>query len=69
MPLFQVWRDHRGASWPLLLSFWGAPNLQVIDMEVHSEKCASEARRRASRNYRKTRHAGDRSPELLGGEA
>ena len=48
--LFQVWRDHRGASWPLLLSFWGVPNLQVIDMEVHSEKCASEARRRASHN-------------------
>ena len=69
MPLFQVWRDHRGASWPLLLSFWGVPNLQVIDMEVHSEKCASEARGRASHSYHKARHPGDRSPELLGGEA
>jgi hypothetical protein len=25
------------------LSFWGLPNLQIINREVHVEKCAVEA--------------------------
>ncbi|MGP9811651.1 hypothetical protein ACTZWT_09090 [Rhodopseudomonas sp. NSM] len=46
VPLFQVWRQHRDAPWPELLGYWGLPNLQVINREVHVEKCASEARGR-----------------------
>ena len=46
IPLFQVWREHRDLAWPLLLRFWGVPNLQVINREVHAEKCAAEARQR-----------------------
>ena len=45
-PLFRVWREHRDGPWPELLGFWGLPNLQVINREVHVEKCASEARSR-----------------------
>ena len=45
-PLFEVWRWHRETAWPELLGFWGLPNLQVINREVHVEKCASEARSR-----------------------
>jgi hypothetical protein len=49
VPLFRVWREHRAMAWPALLSFWGLPNLQVINRDVHAEKCAAEAtsRRRA----------------------
>jgi hypothetical protein len=47
VPLFQVWRERRHTSWPLLLRFWGVPNLQVINREVHVAKCAGEAGRRA----------------------
>jgi hypothetical protein len=46
VPLFQVWRDHRDASWPSLLAFWGVPNLQVINRDVHVAKCVAEAGRR-----------------------
>jgi hypothetical protein len=46
VPLFQVWREHRDAPWPELLGYWGLPNLQVINREVHAAKCASEARSR-----------------------
>jgi hypothetical protein len=48
VPLFQVWRDHRNEGWPKLLNYWGLPNLQVINRDVHAAKCASEARYRAS---------------------
>jgi hypothetical protein len=47
VPLYQVWREHREAAWPALLSFWGTPNLQVINREAHHAKCAAEARERA----------------------
>jgi hypothetical protein len=47
MPLFQVWREHRDMPWPALLAFWGAPNLQVINRDVHVDKCADEAAHRA----------------------
>jgi hypothetical protein len=43
VPLFRVWREHREMAWPDLLSFWGLPNLQIINREVHVEKCAVEA--------------------------
>jgi hypothetical protein len=47
IPLFRVWRDERDAPWPRLLSFWGLPNLQVVNREVHMRKSADEARERA----------------------
>jgi hypothetical protein len=46
VPLFRVWREHRDTPWPALLDFWGAPNLQVINREVHAAKCADEAKSR-----------------------
>jgi len=46
IPLFQVWRRHRDTAWPDLLGYWGLPNLQVINREVHVAKCAEEARDR-----------------------
>jgi hypothetical protein len=49
MPLFQVWREHRDAPWPVLLDFWGVPNLQVINRDVHVAKCAQEAKYRVLR--------------------
>ena len=29
--------------WPKLLDFWGLPNLQVINRDIHAAKCAVEA--------------------------
>jgi hypothetical protein len=43
VPLFRVWREHREMDWPPLLAFWGLPNLQVINRDAHTEKCAAEA--------------------------
>jgi hypothetical protein len=43
VPLFRVWREHRAMPWPSLLAFWGVPNLQVINRDVHVAKCAAEA--------------------------
>jgi hypothetical protein len=43
VPLYRVWREHRDMPWPLLLDFWGLPNLQVINRTAHAAKCASEA--------------------------
>ena len=45
-PLFRVWSEHRDLHWPKLLDFWGLPNLQVINRDVHAAKCAIEARDR-----------------------
>jgi hypothetical protein len=46
----RVQDQHRGAPWPKLLDFWGLPNLQVINRDVHAAKCAVETRdRRAAR--------------------
>jgi hypothetical protein len=47
VPLFRVWREHRAMPWPSLLQYWGMPNLQVINREVHAAKCADEAAARA----------------------
>ena len=43
VPLFRVWREHRDMDWPSLLAFWGLPNLQVINRDAHTAKCAVEA--------------------------
>ena len=48
VPLFRVWAEHRDEAWPLLLAYWGAPNLQVINRAAHVEKCAREAGERAA---------------------
>ena len=48
VPLFAVWRDHRGRPWPELLAFWGFSNLQAINRAAHRTKCAAEAGERAS---------------------
>jgi hypothetical protein len=48
VPLFRVWREHREMVWPALLSFWGVPNLQVINRDVHIDKCTAEARLRGA---------------------
>ena len=47
IPLYRVWRERRDEPWPRILSFWGAPNLQVIDRDAHRAKCAHEAGDRA----------------------
>jgi hypothetical protein len=46
VPLFRVWSEHRDTPWPRLVDFWGFPNLQVINRDVHAAKCATEARDR-----------------------
>jgi hypothetical protein len=51
VPLFRVWRERRDAPWPVLLLYWGVPNLQVINRDAHAAKCAEEAKDRSrSRN-------------------
>ena len=47
VPLFRVWREHRDLPWPELLRFWGLPNLQVINRDIHVAKCAVEAKSRS----------------------
>ena len=46
VPLFRVWSEYRDAPWPQLLDYWGLPNLQVINRDVHAAKCTAEARDR-----------------------
>ena len=46
VPLFRVWSEYRHAPWPQLLDYWGLPNLQAINRDVHAAKCAAEARDR-----------------------
>ena len=46
VPLFRVWSEHREVAWPKLLEFWGLPNLQVINRDVHAAKSTNEARDR-----------------------
>jgi hypothetical protein len=53
VPLFQVWRERRDTPWPQLLAFWGLPNLQMINRDIHAQKCADEA------GYRSQRAAAD----------
>jgi len=46
VPLFRVWSEYRHVPWPQLLDYWGLPNLQAINRDVHAAKCAAEARDR-----------------------
>lgn len=57
LPLFKLWREHRAMEWPRLLGFWGLPNLQVINRDVHAQKCAQEAR---------SRRVQERNPRVVG---
>jgi hypothetical protein len=50
VPLFRVWRECRDVAWPALLHYWGLPNLQVINRDIHAAKCATEARGRRTAN-------------------
>jgi hypothetical protein len=54
VPLFRVWGEHRHIAWPSLLGFWGLPNLQAINRDIHTAKCATEA------GYRRQRKADAR---------
>ena len=47
VPLYLVWSQNRTRSWPELLGFWGAPNLQVLNKAAHLEKCSVETTERA----------------------
>jgi hypothetical protein len=49
VPLFQVWSEHRDLPWPKLLDFWGMPNLQIVNRDIHIAKSVSEAAYRRSR--------------------
>ena len=51
VPLFRVWSKYRDAPWPKLLDYWGLPNLQVINRDVHVEKCSVEAGDRRDARY------------------
>jgi hypothetical protein len=61
VPLFRVWGEHRDTPWPVLLAFWGLPNLQVINRDVHAAKCAVEATYRGQSRLElaESRGAGD----------
>jgi 5-methylcytosine-specific restriction endonuclease McrA len=50
VPLYKVWRDHRDLSWPELLKFWGAPNLQAINRASHTDKSISELHERLAQS-------------------
>jgi hypothetical protein len=50
IPLFRIWNEHRDNPWPRLLDFWGLPNLQIINREVH----AAKMRDRGARPSRRT---------------
>jgi hypothetical protein len=52
IPLFRVWNECRDDSWPKLLGYWGLPNLQMINRDVHAAKCATEAQDRRAARYR-----------------
>jgi hypothetical protein len=54
VPLFRVWREYRDTPWPELLSYWGVPNLQVINRDVHAAKCAGEAKSRGQSRAEQT---------------
>jgi len=58
VPLFKVWSEHRDTAWPALLGFWGLPNLQVINRDIHTAKCASEAGYRSRRKSAAAAAAG-----------
>jgi hypothetical protein len=46
IPLHRVWQERGAYEWPSLLTFWGVPNLQVIDRDAHAAKSLTEAQAR-----------------------
>jgi hypothetical protein len=50
-PLFRVWGEYRNKPWPTLLDYWGSPNLQVINRDVHVAKCATEVQHRRTARH------------------
>jgi hypothetical protein len=46
VPLHRVWQERGAYEWPSMLSFWGVPNLQVINPDAHAAKCLAEAHAR-----------------------
>ncbi len=54
VPLFRVWNERRDTPWPALLDYWGLPNLQAINRQVHAAKSAEEARGRRGRTMTPT---------------
>jgi hypothetical protein len=59
IPLFRVWTEHRDAAWPELLAYWGLPNLQMINRDVHVAKCAAETRQRRAVRLSESRCAAE----------
>ena len=51
IPLFRVWSEYWDVRWPALLDYWGLPNLQLINRDVHVAKCATEAQHRRAARY------------------
>ena len=49
IPLHRVWQERGAYEWPSMLSFWGVPNLQVINEDAHAAKCLAEAQARRSK--------------------
>lgn len=46
--LHEVWRERRDEPFSRLLAYWGAGNLQVVNVAAHAEKSARESGRRAA---------------------
>ena len=67
VPLSQVWSEYRQAPWPALLRFWGLPNLQMINRDVHAAKSAGEARNRRTVRYLDRSNASQPRPLLPNG--
>jgi len=63
VPLFEIWRERAPGrhAWPGLLTYWGIPNLQVVNRSAHVEKCGLESAKRAHsrRIARASAGAGD----------
>ena len=49
VPLFRVWRECRDVAWPALLHYWGLPNFQVINRDVHAAKLRARGETAAPR--------------------
>jgi hypothetical protein len=42
---------HRDTPWPVLLDYWGLPNIQVINRDAKFAKCVAKARDRRTLRY------------------
>jgi hypothetical protein len=61
-----VWQERRDTPWPQLLAYWGVPNLQVINRDIHAAKCAEEAKYRGA--LRKVLAPGETSSPAKAGD-